>query len=262
MRASKQQASTRRKNLWVALALCAITLLAYSNSFSAGFTFDNHGLILEDARIREASDANLRLIVEHTYWWPYGESGLYRPLTTLSYLFNYVILGNGDQPAGYHAVNFLLHFGNVLLVLLLARKLLGSEWPPVFIAALWAVHPVLTESVTNIVGRADLLAGGATLGGFLIYLKSAEKEGRRRWAWLGGLMLATCAGVFSKESAVTVLGAERCFGSGDTANDDLLGTPTRDSPRLRPTAPPLRLAQKPRSERRWRLEYARRAGDW
>ena len=100
-------------SLWVALGLCLLTLLAYSNSFGAGFALDNRGLILEDTRIREASPENLALIFEHTYWWPYGESGLYRPLTTLSYLFNYSTLGGGTAPAGYHWVNFLLHAGNV-----------------------------------------------------------------------------------------------------------------------------------------------------
>jgi protein O-mannosyl-transferase len=142
--------------------------------------------------------------VGHTYWWPYGESGLFRPLTTLSYLFNYAVLGNGEHPAGYHWVNLLLHAVNVFLVYALGLRL--AQWrAAVWTAALWAVHPVLTESVTNIVGRADLLAGMAVLAGLLLYLKSTEAAGWRRWAYLGGLAATTAAGVFSKESAVMVL---------------------------------------------------------
>jgi tetratricopeptide (TPR) repeat protein len=190
----------------VVLALCAVTLLAYSNSFSAGFAFDNKGLLLQDPRLREATPQNIGLILHQTYWWPHGESGLYRPITTLTYLFNYSILGNGDQPAGYHWINFLLHTGNVLLVYALALRLMRKPWPAVFVAAVWAVHPVLTESVTNMVGRADLLAGMSLLSGFWMYLKSAETQGWRRWAWLAGLMAVTTVGAFSKESAVTVLG--------------------------------------------------------
>jgi tetratricopeptide (TPR) repeat protein len=187
-------------------ALCAIVLLAYSNSFSAGFTFDNRGLLLQDSRIREANAQNLGQILEHTYWWPYGESGLYRPFTTLTYLTNYSILGNTDRPAGYHWFNFLLHAANVLLVYALALRLIREFWPSVFVAALWAVHPVLTESVTNMVGRADLLAGMALLSGLWMYLKSAENAGWRRWVWLAGLAIATTLGVFSKETAATILG--------------------------------------------------------
>ena len=192
---------------WLAVAvLCAVTLLAYANSFGSGFVLDNRGILLQDPRIQAATAENLRLIFEHTYWWPYGESGLYRPLTTLTYLFNYAILGNAEHPAGYHWINILLHAGNVLLVYLLALRLVREFWPSVFLAALWAVHPVLTESVTNIVGRADILAGSALLGGLWMYLKSAESEKWRRWAWLAGLFALTTAGVFFKESAAAVLG--------------------------------------------------------
>jgi tetratricopeptide (TPR) repeat protein len=67
------------------------------------------------------------------------------------------------------------------------------------------VHPVLTESVTNIVGRADLLSGAGILGGLLLYLKSTDHSGWRRWAYLAGLSAVTAVGVFSKESAVMVL---------------------------------------------------------
>jgi hypothetical protein len=100
------------------LALLVFTLLAYSNSFQGGFVLDNRGLLLNDPRLRQASAENIALIFQHTYWWPNGESGLYRPFTTLSYLFNYAILGGG-----YHATNFLLHAANVLLAFALAIRL-------------------------------------------------------------------------------------------------------------------------------------------
>jgi protein O-mannosyl-transferase len=194
-----------KRHLLAGLALCVLTLLAYSNSLSSGFVLDNHGLLL-DPRIRDASPENLALILRHTYWWPTGEAGLYRPFTTLSYLFNYAILGDRDQPAGYHAVNLLLHLGNVLLAYALALRLVRRFWPAVFIAGVWALHPVLTESVTNIVGRADLLAAMAVLAGFLAYLKSAEATTTlARGAWLAGLAGGTAIGVFSKESAVAIL---------------------------------------------------------
>src|SRR5579863_9267204 len=194
-----------RRNLAVIAVLALVTLAAFSNSFSTGFALDNQVLLLDDARIQAANAANAGLILVHTYWWPHGESGLYRPLTTFSYLFNYAILGNGDRPGGYHWVNFLLHTANVLLLFALVLRLTkGRVWTAGLIAMVWAVHPALTESVTNIVGRADLLAGFAVLGGFLWYLKSMEAEGWRRGAWLGALAVVTAAGVFSKESAVVL----------------------------------------------------------
>jgi tetratricopeptide (TPR) repeat protein len=193
---------------WRALQIAGLfllTLLPYSNSFHSGFVLDNRGLILNDPRIREASAANFGLIANQTYWWPNGESGLYRPFTTLSYLFNYAILGNAQQPAGYHWINFLLHAVNVLLAFWLAARLTRNQWVSFFIAALWAVHPVLTEAVTNIVGRADLLAATGVLAGLLFYLKSVEARGSGRMLWLGALAGITAMGVFSKESGVIIL---------------------------------------------------------
>src|SRR5262249_11839602 len=187
-----------RKEVCVALALCGIALLAYSNSFHAGFTLDN-GVLLQEKQIYAATVQNIGLILGHTYWWPTIETGLYRPFTILSLLFNYAVLGNGERPEGYHWINFVLHAGNILLAFAVALRLVRKFWPSVFIAGLWAVHPVLTESVANIVGRADLLAGMTGLGGFLIYLKSSESSSWRRGAWLAGLLAISTVGVFSKE---------------------------------------------------------------
>jgi protein O-mannosyl-transferase len=200
------------RHYWLAaLVLTAVSLLAFSNSFSTGLALDNQLLITGDPRIRAASDHNLSQTFQHTFWWPNGEAGIYRPFTTLSFLFNYAILGNGAAPAGYHWINFLLHAVNVLLVFGLSLRLFnripGRAFPlALSTAALWAVHPVLTESVTNIVGRADLLAGMAVLAGFWMYLKSTDSAGFSHLGWLAGLAAATTAGVFSKESAVVLPG--------------------------------------------------------
>lgn len=196
----------RLKHVLICAALGVVTLLAYSNSFHGGFVIDSRYIILKDTRLQQATAENVNLIFQHTYWWPTNESGLYRPATTLSYLFNYSVLGNADHPEGYHWINFLLHFLNVLLVYALALRLMRKLWPAAFVAALWAVHPVLTESVTNIIGRADLLAAAAVLSGLLMYLKSTEFIDWRKYAWLAGLMIVTTIGVFSKESAVAILG--------------------------------------------------------
>jgi tetratricopeptide (TPR) repeat protein len=203
----KQKPPAPDPYLLPAFVLVVLTLAAYANSFDSGFVLDNRGLLVSDPRVHAATAENIGLILDHTYWYPNGETGLYRPLATLSWLFNYAILGNREQPAGYHWINLLLHAGNVLVVFALARRLMRGLWPAFFIAAVWGVHPILTECVTNIAGRPDLLAAGAVLGGLLLYLKSAEAEGRRRMAWLAGLALVTAIGVFSKESAAVIPGA-------------------------------------------------------
>src|SRR3954468_1143416 len=99
---------TLRLQVFAVVGLCTLTLAAFSSSFFAGFALDNQVLLLGDPRIREATADNIGQILQHTYWWPNGEAGLYRPLTTLTYLFNYAILGNGANATGYHWINFAL----------------------------------------------------------------------------------------------------------------------------------------------------------
>jgi tetratricopeptide (TPR) repeat protein len=189
------------------LGLWAFALLAYSNSFRAGLSLDNAWVIQEDSRIQAATSENARLILTQDYSYQNSSSGLYRPLTTFSYLVNYTILGGGSRPAGYHWVNFALHAVNILLVYWLGLLLFREMGPAWALAAVWALHPILTESVTNIVGRADLLAGFGVLAGLLCHVKSTAASGRRKLAWLAALMLAATIGIFSKESAVVLLAA-------------------------------------------------------
>jgi hypothetical protein len=199
------------KYLLVTVALCTMALLAYADSFRSGFVLDNHPLILQDPRLLQATSDNVELILQHSYWWPTAKSSLYRPITTLSYLFNYSVLGESNHPSGYHWINFILHTLNILLLFVLSLRFLRKVWPSAFIAGLWAVHPVLTESVTNLIGRSDLLAAASLMSGFLFYLKSTESKGWTRLAWLAGLTAVTTVGVFSKESAVAILGVVALF---------------------------------------------------
>jgi tetratricopeptide (TPR) repeat protein len=188
------------------LALWALVLAAYSNSFQAGLVFDSAMAITGDARIRAVTPQNLGLILTEGYWHGNTSSGLYRPLTTFSYLLNYAVLGNGTHPAGYHWVNFALHGVNVSLVYLLGILVLGAPAPALALAALWGVHPLLTESVTNIVGRADLLAAFGVLAGLLCYVKSASATGRRKLVWVAAMVAAQTVGIFSKENAAVLPG--------------------------------------------------------
>ena len=76
-----------------------------------------------------------------------------------------------------------MHAFNIALVYLLALVIFAETWPAVAVAALWALHPILTESVTNVVGRADLLAAFGVLGGLLCYIRGAQAQGWRVRAW-------------------------------------------------------------------------------
>ena len=200
----KEQAKPGR---WVFYAvLCGIALIAYANSFGLGLALDGRSKVLTDTRVHAATSENVNRILTTHYWWPSAVDRLYRPVTLLSFLFNYAVLGNGPNPAGYHLLNLLLHMLNVCLLFELALLVLNNLELALLAAGLWAVHPVLTEAVANVAGRADLLSTAAVLGGLLIYIRTVDLTGRRKQLWLAGLFAAALAGVFSKENAAVLIG--------------------------------------------------------
>ncbi len=174
--------------------LAALTLLAYRNSFEAELTQDSAVMLRHDPRLR--GWRYFDLIFTRNYTYPTSTTGgSYRPLTTLSYWFNYTALRNADRPLGYHVVNAALHIANAALVLYLIAGLSGSLWAGAAAGALFAAHPIATEAVTNIVGRADLFAAFFTLAGLLAHIR-----GRRWLAWA-----AFAGGVLSKENAAILV---------------------------------------------------------
>ncbi|MEO8368553.1 MAG: hypothetical protein ABI806_05090, partial [Candidatus Solibacter sp.] len=185
-------------------AVFAVVFVAYSNSFNSPFLLDNDPIILKDARIRSVTTDHVERIL-HGEYWPLGMSGLYRPVTTFSFLFNYSILGNGTDPSGYHWLNLILHMVNVGLVYLLGLVIFQQLPYALVLAALWGIHPVLTESVTNIVGRADMLSALGVLTALHAYRKSLETSGGRRVMWTAVIALACAIGMFSKEATIVVL---------------------------------------------------------
>lgn len=94
-----------RTRLWIAAVLAAIAIAIYSNSLGDGFTLDSSFILLRDPRIQKATADNLKLILTKDYWFPNFDSGLYRPFTTLTFLFNYAVLGNGSSPLGYRCIS-------------------------------------------------------------------------------------------------------------------------------------------------------------
>ncbi len=126
----------------------------------------------------------------------------YRPLTVLTFRLNYLL--HELQPLGYHLVNVILHAGVSLLYHALASSLLPPV-PACVAALLFAVHPVHTEAVTGVVGRAELLASVFFLLVFLQYGKMCRQSGGLRWRGMMLVCLLIAAAMLSKEQGITVI---------------------------------------------------------
>jgi tetratricopeptide (TPR) repeat protein len=191
-------------HVWKIALLWALVFAAYSNSFDAGFVYDSESAIQQDSRVHETNLHNVHRILTEGYWESQPTTDLYRPLTTLSYLLNYATLGNGANPAGYHWMNLVLHAANVSFVYALGIFIFGESAPALALAAIWGLHPLLTEGVTNIVGRADLLAAFGILIGLLCHIRATASARARKAGWLIALALSQTIALFSKETGVVL----------------------------------------------------------
>jgi tetratricopeptide (TPR) repeat protein len=176
--------------------LAVAALVVYSGTFSAPLLFDDHPTILGNASIRHWSTA---------FWPPGGMTASGRPILNLSLALNYAI--SGTALWSYHAVNLLIHilagwtlFGIVRHTCGLVGRVVpnpprGMSGPSerraednapqptdatllaFFVALLWTLHPLQTESVTYLVQRAESLMGLFYLLTLYAFIRGAETTG-------------------------------------------------------------------------------------
>ena len=211
--------------LHAALPVLAAVLVA-SPTLRNGFVFDDHMLLRGNGPVL-SGEAPLSSAFTYRYWGAADEASpneLYRPITIVSLALNARMLGLG--PAGMHAVNIGLHALNALLAWLLIRSLFGRPRLALLASLLFAAHPIATEAVAPVAGRADLLAACFLLSGSLLALRAARRRGL--WILAGGLGAAAAAfaGGLSKETVfaaplvtLAVLGADARRHSGDARSD-------------------------------------------
>ena len=125
----------------------------------------------------------------------------YRPLTVLTFRLNYLV--HELEPLGYHLVNIILHAGVTIMYHRLCSSLL-SQASAAVAALLFAVHPVHTEAVTGVVGRAELLASLFFLSALLKY-KSLSWRRTVEWKGLMWISVLVALSMMCKEQGITVI---------------------------------------------------------
>lgn len=136
-----------------AVPLLALLALVWATAVPLPFLYDDLADVAENPAARAAS------FLERL-------GGTLRPLLKASYALQDWL--HGPWPAGFHAGNALLHLAAAALALALLRRFCrqaGQAEGAAFLAvALWALHPALTASVTQVAGRSALLSGLLLLG--------------------------------------------------------------------------------------------------
>ncbi|XP_027285858.1 protein O-mannosyl-transferase TMTC1 isoform X5 [Cricetulus griseus] len=157
-----------------AALLAGASCLCYGRSLRGEFVHDDVWAIVNNPDVRPGTP--LRWAVFANDFWGKGLADStshksYRPLCVLSFRLNIFLAGM--NPFYFHAVNVILHCLVTLVLMYTCDKTVFKNRGLAFVTALlFAVHPVHTEAVAGIVGRADVLACLLFLLAFLSYHRS------------------------------------------------------------------------------------------
>jgi len=182
-----------RQFIWLALILLS-AIFVYKDCLQAGLVnWDDGGQVTNNRDIQELSPAGIIKIFRSFYL------GMYQPLVTGGYALEYHLVQ--AQPWLYHLDNLLLHLLNIVLVWLLTKQLFKKDSPALLSSAIFAVHPLVLESVAWVSARSTLLFAGFYLLAMLFYLKYL-KQGQLRYYWL--VILSFTLSLLAKPLAVTL----------------------------------------------------------
>lgn len=180
------------------ILLIILITLSYSPSFSVPFLFDDTNHIHHNPRIQNILP----------FWRPL--LGTNRPVIDFSLAMNFAL--GKFQVFGYHMFNLVVHVFSAITLFQIFRitfsrhlqelkdKMLVPSFA--FVAtAIWALHPVQTESVTYIIQRSECLMGLFYLLTLYFLSRYAQPNSSGRW---GIFAIFFCAlGMATKEVMVT-----------------------------------------------------------
>lgn len=175
------------------LLLVTVALAAYAGAFRGDFQFDDVSTILENPHLDRWST-----FVGHL-------DHIIRPALYLTFYIDRSLYG--DSATGYHILNLLLHLGCGILVyrILLRAVTEQTRVVPLCVAVLFLIHPITTETVTYISGRASGLMAFWYLLALFFYIKTTECPSGNfaRRLYYAGAIGSYLLSLASKETAMT-----------------------------------------------------------
>jgi tetratricopeptide (TPR) repeat protein len=146
------------------LALIVVALTACANLFDGAFQFDDGHTLFENPHVDR-----WQIFVGHL-------THMVRPVLYATFLIDRALYG--ESPMGYHLVNLLLHLGSGLLLYRILSRAVRKEAVriPFWASLVFLVHPIQTEAVTYISGRASGLMSFFYLLALFLYINASEAQ--------------------------------------------------------------------------------------
>lgn len=203
---------TNRQFTWaVSAALIVLGFLAYANTFSGDWVWDDVSSVLLHENVQNPAKLG-QLFREDQHAFGRGQGNFYRPLVSVSFMVDYLLSYSptldGSELKGYpdvkpllfHLTNTLWHCAAAVLLFLLLGRLGAPRLVQGVVPALFVLHPMHTEAVAYISGRADMMSAAFILAALLC--ATTEANGARRLVAIAFSGLFFILGLCSKESTM------------------------------------------------------------
>jgi len=187
--------SPEKRNVILCLLLVVATLALYNPVNRHPFVnYDDDRYITENLHVHNG-------LTWRTITWAFTatEQGNWHPLTWLSHALDYQLFH--QNPAGHHLTSLLIHAANAVLLFLFLMYATRRLGPSLFVAALFALHPINVESVAWVAERKNVLCTFFFFATLIAYCWYARQPDWRRYLVFAGLFLL---GLMSKPMVITL----------------------------------------------------------
>ena len=175
-------------------------LAIYANALNGEFIWDDQDLVRNNMYIKNFSHLP-RVFSGKVTSDTDKKSGFFRPLQMLTYMVDYALWGLNVR--GYHLTNILLHILAALSLYWLINLILSDNLLALLSGILFLVHPVHSEAVCYISGRADPLALVFMLSCLILYIKLSSSKNTALYILM---LLSYALALLSKENSLILPG--------------------------------------------------------
>jgi tetratricopeptide (TPR) repeat protein len=183
----------------IVFGICLLLVLAVWLVFgqTLGHDFVNYD---DDVYVYKNPRVTGGLTIDGIKWaFTHNHAHNWHPLTTISHMLDCQLFG--VKAAGHHVTNILFHAITAVLLFLVFSQMTGALWRSLFVATLFAIHPLRVESVAWVAERKDVLSGLLFVLTLAAYLRYVRKPSLARYLLVA---LIYALGLMAKPMLVTV----------------------------------------------------------
>jgi protein O-mannosyl-transferase len=187
--------SPEKRNVILCLLLVVATLALYNPVNSHPFVnYDDDRYVTDNPHVHNGLNRD-------TIAWAFTakEQGNWHPLTWLSHTLDYELFH--QNATGHHFTSLLIHAANAVLLFLFLIYATDRPGTSLFVAALFALHPINVESIAWVSERKNVLSTFFFFAALIAYCWYGRKPGWQRYIAFTGFFIL---GLMSKPMVITL----------------------------------------------------------